>query len=122
MVSLHAHSASLTDSLGLDSNLWGYDFQSGGERARTNLAFLFAVFDLHSGIHGRQCNVLVLDEPDHHLDEAGRATLIEIINNDLACRFETILIISHNNAFRDVFPSQLIVRRVDRLSYLDESR
>lgn len=112
----------LTDSLGLDSNLWGYNFQSGGERAKTNLAFLFAVFDLHSGIHGRQCNMLVLDEPDHHLDEAGRTTLIDIINNDLACRFETIFIISHNNAFKDVFPSQLTVRRIDRLSYLDESR
>ena len=112
----------LTNSLGLESNLWGYDFQSGGERARTNLAFLFAVFDLHSGIHGRQCNVLVLDEPDHHLDEAGRSTLIDIINDDLASRFESIFIISHNNAFKDVFPSQLTVRRIDRLSYLDETR
>ena len=112
----------LTDSLGLDSNLWGYDFQSGGERARTNLAFLFAVFDLHSGIHGRQCNLLVLDEPDHHLDGVGRRMLIDIINDDLATRFDTIFVISHNNAFKDVFPSQLTVRRVDRLSYLDETR
>ena len=108
--------------MGIESNLWGYDFQSGGERARTNLAFLFAVFDLHSGIHGRQCNVLVLDEPDHHLDGAGRAMLIDIISDDLSCRFETIFITSHNNSFRDVFPSQLTVRRIDRLSYLDEAR
>jgi len=112
----------MTDSLGLDSNLWGYDFQSGGERARTNLAFMFAIFDLHTGIHGRQSNILVLDEPDHHLDEAGREMLLNIIDADLSKRFDSIFIISHTDDFRDRFPNQMVIRKIDGISRLKESR
>lgn len=113
---------SLTDSLGIDSNLWGYDFQSGGERGRTDLAFMFAVFDLHQGIHGPQSNMLVLDEPEKALDEAGRQMLISIIKDDLATRFESIFIISHDDCFRDVFPHQVTIERTDRLSHIIDVR
>jgi DNA repair exonuclease SbcCD ATPase subunit len=113
---------SLTDSLGIESNLWGYDFQSGGERGRTDLAFMFAVFDLHQGIHGPQSNMLVLDEPEKALDEAGRQTLISVIKDDLAMRFETIFIISHSDCFRDMFPHQITVERTDRFSHITDIR
>ena len=113
---------SLTDTLGIESNLWGYDFQSGGERGRTDLAFMFAVFDLHNGIHGQQCNVLVLDEPEKALDEYGRNVLIGIIKDDLSSRFETVFVISHNSCFYDVFPHQLTIERVDRLSHITDFR
>jgi DNA repair exonuclease SbcCD ATPase subunit len=113
---------SLTDSLGIDSNLWGYDFQSGGERGRTDLAFMFAVFDLHQGIHGPQCNILVLDEPEKALDEAGRQMLISVIKDDLATRFESIFIISHSDCFHDVFPHQITVERTDRFSHITDIR
>jgi len=113
---------SLTDSLALTSNLWGYNMQSGGERCRTDISFMFAVFDLHEGIHGRQCNILVLDEPDKGLDASGVQALISIIKNNLAVRFESIFIISHNKCFRDVFPRQLVVERSDRFSLLADAR
>ena len=113
---------SLTDSLGVESNLWGYDFQSGGERGRTDLSFMFAVFDLHQGVHGPQCNILVLDEPEKALDEAGRQVLINIIKNDLATRFESIFVISHSDCFRDVFPHQITIERTDRFSHITDIR
>jgi DNA repair exonuclease SbcCD ATPase subunit len=113
---------SLTDSLGIDSNLWGYDFQSGGERGRTDLAFMFAVFDLHQGIHGPQSNILVLDEPEKALDESGRQMLISVIKDDLATRFESIFIISHSDCFHDVFPHQITVERTDRFSHITDIR
>lgn len=112
----------LTDSLGLSSNMWGYAFQSGGERARSNLAFMLAIFDLHERIYGRQCNILVLDEPDNGLDEAGVDALIRIIKDDLANRFETIMVISHRNVFQDVFPNQITVSRTDRISCISDIR
>jgi DNA repair exonuclease SbcCD ATPase subunit len=113
---------SLTDSLGIESNLWGYDFQSGGERGRTDLAFMFAVFDLHQGIHGPQSNFLVLDEPEKALDESGRQLLIDVIKNELAPRFESIFIISHSDCFYDVFPHQITVERTDRFSHIIDVR
>jgi len=113
---------SLTDSLALTSNLWGYNMQSGGERSRTDLSFMFAVYDLDEGIHGRQSNILVLDEPDKGLDSAGIQALINIIQNNLAVRFESIFVISHNRCFRDVFPHQAFVERSDRFSYLSDIR
>lgn len=113
---------SLTSSLSISSNMWDPKFQCGGERARTDLAFTFAVFDLHFGIYGRQCNFLVLDEPDDGLDEAGVQSLINIIQNDLSPRFETIFVISHMKGFKDVFASELYIERIDRLSRIAEDR
>lgn len=113
---------SITDSLAISSNMWKPAYQSGGERARTDLAFTFAVFDLHNGIHGRQCNMMVLDEPDEGLDEAGVRSLINIVKDELVSRFETILVISHRGALKDVFPSQITVERTDRLSHILDSR
>ena len=113
---------SLTDSLGIESNMWGYDFQSGGERGRTDLAFMFAVFDLHQGMHGPQSNILVLDEPEKALDESGRQMLISVIKDDLATRFESIFIISHSDCFHDVFPHQITVERTDRFSHITDIR
>ena len=113
---------SLTDTLALDSNLWGYDQQSGGERGRTDLAFMFAVLDLNTSIHGQQSNVLVLDEPEKALDEFGRNVLISIIKDDLSAKFESIFIVSHNNCFFDVFPHQLTIERIDRLSHIVDFR
>lgn len=112
----------VSDSLALTSNLWGHAFQSGGERARTEMAITFAVFDLHTGVHGRQSNLLVLDEPDEGLDEVGIQSLIGIIQAELAPRFDTILVTSHRTSFKDVFPNSINVERVNRMSRIAEIR
>ncbi len=113
---------SLNPNLSITTNMWGYDFQSGGERKRTDLAFMFAMFDLHGKMHGRQCNVLVLDEVDGRMDDAGTSALVDVINNDLAAKVETVLVISHKDTMRDVFPRQVLVERRQRLSYVREAR
>lgn len=101
----------LTPSLGVTSNMWGYEFESGGERKRTDVAFMLAMFDFHEQIYGRQCNVLVLDEVDGRLDDDGIDSLIGIIKNDLAPKVETVLVISHRNMMYDVFPKEIHVKR-----------
>jgi DNA repair exonuclease SbcCD ATPase subunit len=83
---------------------------------------MFAVFDLHHSIHGAQSNLLVLDEPDDGLDGAGVRYLINIINNELSAKFETVLVISHEDKLKDVFPRQITIERIDRLSHIRESR
>jgi len=111
----------LTDSLSMSSNMWGYDFESGGERKKTDVALMLATFDFHEYMYGRQCNILVLDEVDGRLDDDGVESLINIIKTDLADRVETLLIISHKNTMRDVFPNEIRVRRVKRFSYLEST-
>lgn len=108
----------LTPSLGISSNMWGYEFESGGERKRTDVAFMLAMFDFHQMMYDRQCNVLVLDEVDGRMDDDGIDALISIIKNDLASKAESILIISHRDLMFDTFPHEIRVVRKDRLSRL----
>lgn len=110
----------LTPSLGIQSNLWGYDFESGGERKRTDVAFMLAMFDFHEQMYGRQCNIMILDEVDGRLDDDGIDALINVIKNDLAPKVEAILIISHRQNMFDMFPKQICVERKDRFSYIKE--
>lgn len=109
----------LTDSLGINSNMWGYDFQSGGERKRTDVAMMLATFDFHEYMYGRQSNLLVLDEVDGRMDDDGIDALVNVIKDDLAHRVETILIISHKPMMHDMFPNEIIVRRTNRESRLE---
>ena len=106
----------LTESLAVTSDKWGYDYFSGGERKRADVAFMLAMFDLHEALYGRQCNMIVLDEVDGRLDEAGIDALVGVIRDDLAHRVNTILIVSHRAQMRDYFHTQLIVTREARLS------
>lgn len=109
----------LTDALAVVSNQWEYKYQSGGERKRTDVAFMLATFDFHERLYGRQCNVLVLDEVDGRLDDDGLDSLINIIKNDFGTRAETVLIISHKNLMQDTFPRQVSVVREQRFSRID---
>jgi len=110
---------SLTKSLSISSNMWGYEFQSGGERKRTDVAFMLAMYDLHEQMYGRQCNVLVLDEVDGRMDDDGIDALINIIKNDLSNKVESVLIISHRNMMHNIFPQELRVKRSNRFSIIE---
>lgn len=109
----------LTDSLSIKTNMWDYEFQSGGERKRTDVAFMLATFDFHEHMFGRQCNVLVMDEVDGRLDNDGIDSLINIIKNDIAHRVETLLVISHRENMRDTFNREIRVTRTNRFSKLE---
>lgn len=109
----------LTDALSIESNMWGYEFQSGGERKRTDVAFMLATFDFHERMYGRQCNIMVLDEVDGRMDNDGIDALIGIIKGELSTKVETVLVISHRDLMFDTFDKEIKVVRKERFSYLD---
>lgn len=110
----------LTDSLGIESNAWTYDFQSNGERSRTDVAVMLATYDMHEQLYNRQCNILVLDEVDGLMDDSGIQSLTSIIKNDLASRVDTVFVISHRDRMKNVFGSEIIARKRGSLSYLEK--
>lgn len=112
----------ITDSLGVDTSGADYDFMSGGERKRVDASFMLARFDVREALYGRQSNVIVLDEVDARMDAEGVECLADIILNDLATRVDTILVISHQQSMRDIFPNQIRIGKQDKLSYVDEMR
>jgi len=113
----------LTEALAIKTNKWKHKYLSGGERNSVNMAFMFSMFDLHEELYGRQCNVMVLDEVDGRLDEANVENFVDIVTNDIAQKVETILVISHRNLMRDLFPHQITVRRdKNRISSIAEIR
>jgi DNA repair exonuclease SbcCD ATPase subunit len=108
-----------TDTLGIESNYWGYDFQSNGEKRRTDVAMMFAAFDSHEHLYGRQCNILALDEVDGQMDSQGLNSLVHIIKNDLSNRVGSVLVISHKQTLQNVFGSEITVRKRGKFSYLE---
>jgi len=108
----------IESDLKISTNMWGYDYQSGGERKRTDLAFMLSCNDFYEVMYGRQCNLMVLDEVDGRMDEDGIEGLINIIRNDLLARVDNVLVISHRNQMFDVFDREIKVKRINRLSML----
>lgn len=109
-----------TDALGIKSNLWGYEYSCGGERKRMDVAIMLALFDLHTVMYGRQCNIVVLDEAERSLDKHGVNCLINIIKEDIAEQVDSVLIISHRNDMKGAFSSEIKVIREDRFSKILE--
>lgn len=108
-----------TSTMSVESSRWDYDFHSGGECKRIDLAVMFALYDVYIMLYGPQCNVMVLDEVDSRLDTAGVKSFVEVIQNDFAGdrhdKPDTILIISHKKEMVDQFPKQIMVK-------MDENR
>jgi len=112
----------ITDSLGIETSGADYDFMSGGERKRVDVAFMLARFDMQEAVYGRQSNVIVLDEVDGRMDEEGVQCLADVVLNDLAGRVDTILVISHKKAMQAVFPNQIVVEKRGKFSVIGEMR
>lgn len=101
---------------------WPYEFWSGGECKRIDLAIMFAMYDLHSTIHGQSCNVLVFDEVDSRLDRHGVQLFANLIFKDFATQDKTIIVISHKDELRDLFPSKILIKKLDECSAVEEIR
>ena len=100
-----------TSALQTKYDQWPYEMWSGGERKKIDLALMFAIHDLHLSIYDQQCNMLVFDEIDGRLDEDGINKFVEVIFNELSKdNKRTILVISHKDQMRDVFPMKIIVK------------
>lgn len=105
-----------TNSLSIKNDMWGYNLFSGGESKRFDLSLMLAMFDLHTLMYGRSCNILVFDEVDTSLDESGVEILSNIIKDDFSGRVDSILIISHRSDMVGKFQSEIKVSRQDRFS------
>lgn len=107
-----------TNALTAQSNLWGYNWFSGGERKRFDVAMMFAMFDVHSVMYGRQCNIIVLDEVDGHIDPRASKLFANIIRDDFSGKVDSVFVISQRRDMRGAFPAELKVRRDGRQSHI----
>ena len=67
-------------------------------------------------IYGQQCNIMILDEVDGRLDQKGVQAFADVVNdmnanNSDRPRPDTVLVISHKGELRDVFQSQIVVKK-----------
>lgn len=109
-----------TNALGTKADKWGYDQFSGGECKRFDVAMMLAMFDLHTLMYGRQCNIIVFDEVDGRLDPRGAEIFADIIRTDFANKVDSVLVISQRPDMRGTLPSEIRIVREDRLSRIGE--
>ena len=73
-----------------------FDGLSGGEKRKVRLATAMALQDLVATRAAKPINLLIADEVDHALDEAGLERLMGLLENKAKER-GTVLVISHNS-------------------------
>ncbi len=86
-----------------------YETYSGGEAYRVNVALRVALSKLLARRAGAHIETLILDEPEG-LDEDGRAKLVELLQI-LSETFSCILLISHHEDLKEVFPARIECRK-----------
>ena len=94
----------ISDELGPRS----YEMFSGGEAFRVNFAVRIALSKLLARRAGARLQTLVIDEGFGSLDTAGRERLVEAINA-VQDQFEKILVITHIEELKDLFPVRIDV-------------
>jgi len=87
-----------------------YSLYSGGEAFRVNFAVRVALSKILARRSGAQLQTLVIDEGFGTQDAQGRERLIEVIN---AVRddFARVLVITHIDELKDVFPARIEVAK-----------
>lgn len=113
-------SIEFTSALGVKSNYWGYQFFSGGECKRFDVAMMMAMFDLHTLMYGRRSNIVVFDEVDGRLDPRGAELFADILRTDFTSKVDSILVISQRIDMRGSLPSEIKIVREDRFSRIAE--
>ena len=94
----------ISDELGARA----YEMYSGGEAFRANLALRIAISKLLARRAGAQLQTLVIDEGFGTQDAQGRQLLVEAINS-IQGDFERILVITHIEELKDMFPARIYV-------------
>ncbi|MBN2258782.1 MAG: hypothetical protein JW704_13355 [Anaerolineaceae bacterium] len=87
-----------------------YEMYSGGETFRINFAIRMALSKVLAQRAGARLQTLVIDEGFGSQDEAGRQHLIEAINT-IRPDFARILVITHMEELKDVFPTRIEVEK-----------
>lgn len=88
---------------------------SGGEAFRISFALRIALSKLLHQRSGRPLETLIIDEGFGTQDASGRERLVEAINS-VSAEFRTILVITHIQELRDLFPIQIAFQRVNGAS------
>jgi exonuclease SbcC len=87
-----------------------YEMYSGGEAFRVNFAIRLALSKVLARRAGARLQTLVIDEGFGSQDIEGRQRLIEVINL-IRKDFEKILVITHLEELKDVFPARVEVEK-----------
>jgi DNA repair protein SbcC/Rad50 len=94
-----------------------YEMFSGGEAFRVNFAIRLALSKVLARRAGARLQTLVVDEGFGSQDAQGRQRLIEAINL-VRDDFEKILVITHLEELKDVFPTRIEVEKTEKGSQL----
>ena len=95
-----------------------YDLYSGGEMFRINFAVRLALSKVLAQRAGARLQMLVIDEGFGSQDAEGRQKLIEAINM-IRPDFKKILVITHLEELKDVFPARVEVRKTNEGSQVE---
>jgi exonuclease SbcC len=87
-----------------------YAMFSGGEAFRINFAIRVALAKLLARRAGAKLQMLVIDEGFGTQDARGRDSLVEAIHA-IEGEFATILVITHVQELRELFPTQILVEK-----------
>jgi exonuclease SbcC len=87
-----------------------YELFSGGEAFRANLALRIAISRLLARRAGAQLQTLFIDEGFGSQDAQGLALVVEAINS-IQSDFERILVITHVEELKDLFPARIDVTK-----------
>ena len=90
-----------------------YEMYSGGEAFRVNFAIRLALSEVLAGRKGARLQMLVIDEGFGSQDTLGRQRLIQSINA-VKADFAKILVITHLEELKDVFPTRIEVEKTER--------
>jgi exonuclease SbcC len=89
-----------------------YEMYSGGEAFRVNFAIRLALSEVLAGRKGARLQMLVIDEGFGSQDALGRQRLIQSINA-VKDDFAKILVITHLEELKDVFPTRIEVEKTE---------
>lgn len=95
-----------------------YEMYSGGEAFRINFAIRIALSKLLAARAGTHLKFLAIDESFGMLDSAGRDDLVAAINS-IAGEFEKILVITHLQELKDLFPTKIEVTKNENGSQIE---
>jgi len=96
----------ISDTVGIRD----YEMFSGGEAFRINFAIRLALSEVLARRAGARLQTLVIDEGFGSQDAQGRQRLVEAINL-VRDDFEKILVITHLEELKDVFPTRIEVEK-----------
>jgi len=94
-----------------------YEMYSGGEAFRINFAIRIALSKLLAARAGTHLKFLAIDEGFGILDASGRDDLVAAINS-ITPDFEKILVITHLQELKDLFPTKIEVTKDEGGSHI----